>query len=58
MSPNLQQIVEDIDKMTAEELGLLYREIIRKFAIPLQRPADVFDDWDDPEVDVAYARFR
>lgn len=58
MSLNLQQILEAVDKMTADELRLLYREIVRKLAIPLQDPADVFDDWDDPEVDAAYAKSR
>lgn len=50
---NLQEILEAIDKMTPEELRLLYREIVRKLPIPLQDPADIFDDWDDPEADAA-----
>jgi len=58
MSPDLQQILEAIEKMTAEEFELLYQQIIRKLAIHLQCPADVFDDWDDLEVDIAYAKRR
>lgn len=54
MSLNLQEILESVDKMAAEELRLLYRAIVRKLAIPLRNPADVFDDWDNPGVDAAY----
>jgi len=54
MSSNLRQILQLIDEMTSEELRLLYGEILRKLAVPLENPADVFDDWDDPKTDAAY----
>jgi len=46
--------VVPMSQMAAEELRLLYRKILSKLAVPLENPADVFDDWDDPKADAAY----
>jgi hypothetical protein len=34
---------------------ILYRSLVQKIAVPLHEPHRYYDDWDDPEVDKAYA---
>lgn len=51
----LEEIIKTIEKMNAEELKILYGIIVKMLATPLQNPHNYFDDWDNVEVDKAYA---
>ncbi|WP_165847695.1 hypothetical protein [Ammonifex thiophilus] len=51
----LENLLREIDKLSAEEVKELYQALIRKMAVSLKDPREFYDDWDDPEVDRAYA---
>lgn len=55
VSGKLDRLLQDVEELTPEELRVLSKAVLRRLAIPLHDPADYFDDWDDPEVDKAYA---
>jgi hypothetical protein len=51
----LKEIIEKMQELSAEELLILYRSLVQKIAVPLHDPSRFYDDWDDSEVDRAYA---
>lgn len=55
MSGKLDRLLQDVEELTPEELRVLSKAVLRRLAIPLRDPRDYFDDWDDPEIDKAYA---
>lgn len=55
LSAKLDQVLREAQELSLEELKVLCRALLRRMAIPLQDPRDFYDDWDDPEVDAAYA---
>lgn len=56
MSARVEELLREVQKLNAEELHLLCQALLRKIAVPLQDPVKIYDDWDDPEVDAAYAK--
>jgi hypothetical protein len=56
VSAKLDQMLQEMKDLSAEELQLLYKALLAKMAIPLNNPEDVFSDWNDPEVDAAYGK--
>ncbi len=55
MSTRINELLREVQKLTHEELMLLYKAIIVQIATPLRDPEEMFDDWNDSEVDKAYA---
>jgi hypothetical protein len=55
LSAKLDQVLQEAQELTLEELKVLCRTLLRKVAVPLQDPREFYDDWDDAEVDAAYA---
>jgi len=51
----VEQIIKELPQLSAEELLLLYKAVLKQIAIPLQNPQIIFDDWDDSEVGALYA---
>lgn len=51
----LDQVLREVQTLTPEELKVVYQALLRKVAVPLRDPRDVYDDWDSVEVDAAYA---
>ncbi|MBE0467626.1 MAG: hypothetical protein IBX71_10450 [Candidatus Desulforudis sp.] len=52
----VDHLVQEIEKLSPNELRRLYRVIAIKLAMPLQEPESLYDDWNDPEVDETYAK--
>jgi hypothetical protein len=51
----LDEVIRIAKGMNVDELKALHDAIVKMLATPLQNPRDYFDDWDDEEVDRAYA---
>lgn len=51
----LDEVIKIAREMSVDELKALHDAIVKMLATPLQNPRDYFDDWDDEEVDRAYA---
>jgi len=51
----LEEVMRIVSKMGYEEIKTLHDAIVKMIATPLQNPHDYYDDWDDAEVDRAYA---
>lgn len=58
MSKELESILKQVENLSLEQQAELLRFLEKKLAIPLQDPRLIFDDWDDREVDIAYAETR
>ncbi|NLK53110.1 MAG: hypothetical protein GX295_11825 [Syntrophomonadaceae bacterium] len=55
VSVRVDQLIEEVRQLSHEELRILYGFLIRQLATPLRDPHELYDDWDDPEVDATYA---
>lgn len=53
----IEQIIKEVSQLSAEELQLLYKAILKQITIPLQNPQLIYDDWNDSEVDALYTFF-
>jgi hypothetical protein len=51
----VEQIIKEVPQLSAEDLQLLYKAVLKQITIPLKIPRMIFDDWDDLEVDALYA---
>lgn len=58
MAAKVEELLREAQKLSAEELRLLCRALLRQIAVPLHDPREFYDDWDDLEVDAAYANAR
>jgi len=56
MSVRVEQLLQEAQKLSAEEFRLLCRALLLKVAVPLQDPEGVYDDWNDSGVDAAYSK--
>jgi hypothetical protein len=54
MSTKINELLQEVQKLPYEELIVLYKAIIAQIATPLRNPEEMFDDWNDSEVDKAY----
>jgi len=52
----IDELLREIDQLSIEEAKILYKELLRRIATPLRDPEEIYDDWNDPEVDKAYAK--
>ena len=55
LTARLENVLRELEGLSVSEARELYRALLRKVATPLRDPKEFFDDWDDPEVDAAYA---
>jgi len=51
----IEELLREIEQLSVEEVKILYKELLRRIATPLREPEEIYDDWNDPEVDRAYA---
>jgi hypothetical protein len=58
MTKELEDILKQVEALPLEQQVELLRILEKKLSIPLQNPRQTFDDWDDEEVDKAYAETR
>jgi hypothetical protein len=58
MTKEMEEILRQVDSLPVEQQAELLKVLEKKLAIPLKDPGQVFDDWDDPKVDQAYAETR
>ncbi|GBF34593.1 hypothetical protein DCCM_3712 [Desulfocucumis palustris] len=58
MTKEVEDILKQVEALTLEQQVELLRILEKKLSIPLQNPRQIFDDWDDEEVDKAYAETR
>jgi len=56
MSVKIEQLIQEVQQLPHEELIVLYKALIIQLATPLRDPQEIYDDWDDLEVDKAYAQ--
>ncbi|SHI85502.1 hypothetical protein [Desulfofundulus thermosubterraneus] len=52
----IEELLQEINQLSIEEAKILYKELLRRIATPLRDPEEIYDDWNDPEVDKAYAK--
>ncbi len=52
----IEELLREINQLSIEEAKILYKELLRRIATPLRDPEEIYDDWNDPEVDKAYAK--
>lgn len=55
VSTRINELLQEVQKLPYEELIVLHKAIIAQIATPLRNPEEMFDDWNDSEVDKAYA---
>jgi len=55
MSAQVDQLIKEVQQLPVDELRVLCKAVLQKLAIPLSEPEMIYDDWNDPEVDAAYA---
>ncbi len=58
VTARLDQLMREIEKLSLKEARLLYGALAMKLTVPLQDPESFYDDWNDTEVDAAYAETR
>lgn len=56
MSVKVDQLIQELQQLPHNELIALYKALIIQLATPLRDPKEMYDDWDDLEVDKAYAQ--
>lgn len=54
VSTRINELLQEVQKLPYEELMVLYKAIIAQIATPLRNPEEMFDDWNESEVDKAY----
>ncbi|MGB9793369.1 MAG: hypothetical protein ACPLTR_12480 [Thermacetogeniaceae bacterium] len=54
VSAEVERLLREIEKLDTEEQYMLYRALLRKVAVPINKPEEIFDDWYNLEVDAAY----
>jgi len=52
---NINKLLQEIKTLSYDEIRLLYKAVLHQIATPLCDPKEIFDDWDEVEVDKAYA---
>lgn len=52
---NFNELLQEVKNLTYDEKRRLYKALLQQIAIPLQDPKEQYDDWDEVEVDKAYA---
>ncbi len=55
MSTKVEQLIRELQHLSEDELKVLCKVILKQLAVPLQDPEQMYDDWNDPEVDASYA---
>lgn len=55
MSMKVEQLIRELQHLSDDELKVLCKAILKQLAIPLQDPEQMYDDWNDLEVDASYA---
>lgn len=55
MSTKVEQLIRELQHLSDDELKVLSKAILKQLAIPLQDPEQMYDDWNDLEVDASYA---
>lgn len=53
--PDLSRVVSDLSKLSIAEQKKVFDLLARRLAIPLRDPHEFYDDWNDRDVDMAYA---
>jgi hypothetical protein len=56
MSVKVDQFTQEVQQLPHDELIALYKAIVIQLATPLRDPKEMYDDWDNLEVDKAYAQ--
>lgn len=51
----MEKLLREINQLSLEETKILYKELLRRIAKLLREPEEIYDDWNDPKVDKAYA---
>ena len=52
----VQKLICEAEKLTIEELQSLFKVLSSRVAVPLRDPKEIYDDWDDKEIDAAYKK--
>jgi hypothetical protein len=55
VSIKVEQLLQEAQHLSYAELQILYKGIVQQLATPLRNPEEIFDDWNEAEVDNAYA---
>ena len=55
MSAQVDQLIREVQQLPVDELRVLCKAVLQQLAVPLHDPEKIFDDWNDAEVDAAYA---
>lgn len=54
MSMKVEQLIRELQHLSDDELKVLCKVILRQLAVPGKGPEQMYDDWNDPEVDASY----